>query len=384
MSAPSDFTWFDYQLKAFHVYEQRKNRRLCLFFRTGAGKTLTALGCLLRDDIKLATVIAPPRTHKQWQTVAASVGVEVITISHEKFRQDNYDLPREALIVDEFHLMGGVKGKGWMKLRRVMDRRQHPMIVMSATPYWNSAERVFCAKRVVEGFGDYMQFLYSECLLEANKFSRMPTVLGFQRYQSAADWLEDRPWVVYLPDTRDIEINDVGYEGFESVELNMYGLDYRRDRIVASDMEERHVRKRFNLLTDDGLVRDSVLEVLTVLVGNSTTPVLLYCDSAVVAEALFYTLKKVLNTNVGVLTGATKAVAGDELLEQFRAGALDVLIGTATMRTGTDGLDKVCDTLIIVDDTTDDAARMQLVGRILPRGVSVPIDNKHVYRLVVE
>ena len=82
------------------------------------------------------------------------------------------------------------------------------------------------------------------------------------------------------------------------------------------------------------------------------------------------------------MTGTVSPKKGKAILDRFRAGELDLLVGTATMRTGTDGLDRVCDTLIIIDDTDDDAARQQLIGRILPRGLETPIDNKRVWRLV--
>ena len=41
-------------------------------------------------------------------------------------------------------------------------------------------------------------------------------------------------------------------------------------------------------------------------------------------------------------------------IDAFRDGVLDVLVGTASLATGTDGLDKVCDCLVILDDTDDD------------------------------
>ena len=59
-----------------------------------------------------------------------------------------------------------------------------------------------------------------------------------------------------------------------------------------------------------------------------------------------------------------------------------MLIGTASLATGTDGLDKMCDTLIILDDTDDDSLRRQLIGRIMPRGADTDTSKKKVYRFV--
>ncbi len=372
--------WFDYQTDAFERFDASRLKRICLFFRTGAGKTLTSLGCLALEGRSTALVIAPPRIHDQWQQAAESLGMAVKTISHEKFRQPGYHPPKLPVIVDEFHQLGGLSGQGWKKLRTFTDRLQEPVIIMSATPYWNSAERVFCAKRIVEGYGNYETFLYSECLLEPSLYSKLPNVVGFRNYPTTTDWMAAQPWTCFLPDTREIEIVDVYYEGHEPEELDEYGLDRRRSRIVASQMEERHVKRRYNLLTDDDLLRNEVFERLAELAGQVQGPVLLYCNSAQVAEAAFNTLQS-YHARVALLTGSTSKALGRLTLDNFRAGLLDVLIGTATMRTGTDGLDRVCDTLIIVDDTDDDAARQQLIGRILPRGIEAPIDNKNVWRL---
>jgi superfamily II DNA or RNA helicase len=80
------------------------------------------------------------------------------------------------------------------------------------------------------------------------------------------------------------------------------------------------------------------------------------------------------------LTGKTTAKRKAEIINDFRAGRTEVLVATATLATGTDGLDKVCDRLLIVQDTQDDSLRRQLVGRILPRGDADDSD-KEFYRL---
>ena len=381
LAAKLDIDWFDYQAEAFTRFDANRLKRICLFFRTGAGKTLTSLGCLVLEGCSEALVIAPPRIHDQWQTAADNIGIKVTTISHEIFRQPGYRPPKLPIVVDEFHQLGGLQGQGWKKLRTFTDRLAEPVIIMSATPYWNSAERVFCAKRIVEGYGNYEKFLFDECLLEPNRFSQLPTVLGFRNYASTEEWMAAQAWTCYLPDTRVIDVVDVEYEGNDPQELWDYGLDTRRMRIMASDMEERHVRRRYNLLDDDGYLRATAYEVLEGLVGNAQGPVLMYCNSSQIARGVMKSLHR-NNCLVSILTGQTSPKMGKSILDDFRKGVIDILVGTATMRTGTDGLDRVCDTLIIIDDTEDDAARQQLIGRILPRGVEQPIDNKRVWRLV--
>ena len=83
-----------------------------------------------------------------------------------------------------------------------------------------------------------------------------------------------------------------------------------------------------------------------------------------------------------MITGKTSKEVKDKILQEFRYGLHKVLIGTATLATGTDGLDRVCDTLVILDDTDDDALRRQLIGRILPRGDFVSTNDKRIIRFV--
>jgi len=84
-----------------------------------------------------------------------------------------------------------------------------------------------------------------------------------------------------------------------------------------------------------------------------------------------------------VVTGSTPAKQKAAYISAFKDGVLDVLVGTASLATGTDGMDKMCDHLVILDDTDDDALRRQLIGRIMPRGADTDASNKIVHRLVL-
>ena len=76
-------------------------------------------------------------------------------------------------------------------------------------------------------------------------------------------------------------------------------------------------------------------------------------------------------------------VAKNEAIEEFKAGRLNALVGTQTLATGTDGLDKMCDMLVIIDDTEDNAMRRQLIGRIMPRGQATTVTHSNrVVRIV--
>lgn len=361
--------------------------RLCLYHRTGAGKTLTSLACVALTGAREATVMAPPITHDAWVEQGRRLGMVVNPISHAKFRQKGYKLASRdvALIVDEFHLLGGQTGKGWDKLRRLAGGLRGPLVIASATPNYNDAERVYCIWHILDPNatkGGFLQFLYQHCITLENPFGKMPLVEGFLKYPSAEEFLRELPRVHYVEDEaiKQLTIADVPAPVPEFPELEDYGLDRRRGRICASQMEERHARKRLQLIADDGLIRPEVYELIAELVGQVATPTLIFCESSTIAEALHRSCVAA-GAKALVLTGKVSKARKQAAVTEFRTGQYDVLIGTATLATGTDGVDKMCDHLLIVDDTTDGSLRRQLMGRILPRGLDTDMSKKVVTRL---
>jgi superfamily II DNA/RNA helicase len=119
--------------------------------------------------------------------------------------------------------------------------------------------------------------------------------------------------------------------------------------------------------------------LLDILDRTPAGPALVYCTHSTVAEALWLSLDR--RFTVGLVTGKTTPKKKQQQIQAFKDGELDILIGTATLGTGTDGLDRVCDLLILFDDTDDDAARRQLVGRIMPRGGVGDVSSKRVHRI---
>lgn len=381
---------FDHQREALRDVQAQLDAgeqvRLCLYHRTGAGKTFTSLAAMRVAGVDDILVLAPPITHGSWQATARDLGLTITTISHAKFRQKNFRITRtQPLIVDEFHLLGGYQGQGWRKLDRASPGLQAPLIIASATPNYNDAERVYCIYRVLHPGalkGGFLQFLHDHCVTTVNPFGRVPLVEGFREHADAEAFLVALPKVHYVEDQmiKQVELVDIEVEVAVPPEFEDFGLNERTARISASMMEEMHVRRRLQTIGPDGLLWPQVYDEIVELAGNSTTPVLIFCDSSEIAEATQRTLQAHGARSV-LVTGKTRPAEKQRLVEEFRAGQYAALVGTATLATGTDGLDKMCDTLIIVDDTFDDALRRQLMGRILPRGADTDVSRKVFARL---
>jgi hypothetical protein len=225
-----------------------------------------------------------------------------------------------------------------------------------------------------------LQWLYTHCVTEQNPFGMEPKVIGFKLHTDAAAFLASLPHVYYLPDDTVFTIEDVMYPVTLPHEFTELNVNRRDNRFMASQMEKRHATTALSLVNDEGLLRDEVWIALEPLLKAAPT-VLVFCAHATIATAVSKTL-----VNRGylhsLLTGKTPKKEKDLVLDTFRAGHTHCMVGTSTMATGTDGLDKVCDTLIIVDDTDDDALRRQLIGRIMPRGDAAVSSTKQILRLM--
>jgi len=380
-----DGEWFPYQREVLQLTHGKGAKlRHCLYYRTGAGKTITAMAILAQEGVTEVLVLTPPIINDKWVADGASVGIKVTPISHAKFRQKNYKVKRDVpIIVDEFHLLGGHTGLGWKKFDSLARSLQAAILILSATPNYNGAERVYCVQHVLDPSsvqGGFLQFLYSNCETEENPFSNTPRVVMFYGGESAETYLAHLPQVSYVPDAYRKEPNDYPIRFELPTELFEYGVHRRKKKIIASQMEMRHVISHDQLVDDVGLIRIEVRSVLDRLIANVDTPTLIFCSTATVATAMMRTAVAI-NASAALVTGKDTTKQKAKVVEEFRQGMYNILIGTSTLATGTDGLDKICDHLIILQDTDDDAQRRQLIGRILPRGASVDVSRKKVTRI---
>jgi hypothetical protein len=323
--------------------------------------------------------------------MASKLDLKVECMSHAKFRQKGTKLSRLIpVIADEFHLFGGHGGQGWKKLDGLAKGLQAPIILASATPNYNDAERVYCIQHILDPHsckGGYLEFLYRHCNTEQNPFGQEPLVdkdQPFRNYVGAPEYLAALPNVYYLPDDLVYQIQDIAVPVMAPVEFYTYGLNERRGRIIASGIEEKHAIVDLSLVGDNGQLWPHIYGELGRLIGNTNTPVLVFAAHKTVAQAFAKSMHMAGVKSYSLITGDTPLKAKAAIIKGFNEGGYEVLVGTASLATGTDGMDKVCDTLIILDDTEDDAQRRQLIGRIMPRGQDTDASKKNVYRLVLQ
>lgn len=381
--------WFPYQRDALlaAMLMSGPTQRRCLYYKTGAGKSVTALAQMYLWEQDEVLVVTPPSTFDSWTELGEKFEIKVECMSHAKFRMPGTKVNRDrAIIADEMHMFGGHDGKGWQKLDRIARHLQAPMVLASATPNYNDAERVYCVKHILDPHGTkggYLEFLYAHCTTEQNPYGMYPNVTGFHQFKDAEDFLASLPGVDYLPDDLVYKIETRLISSSVPFILDEFGVNQRKQRLIASSMEEKHAKVDHDLLHDDGSARVTVMdEIYRALQFSPTGSLLIFAAHSTVAHGI---AKKFLDTGFPVpfalIDGDVSTKNKNVLLEAFRQGDYRVLIGTASLATGTDGLDKVCDTLLIVDDTEDDSLRRQLIGRIMPRGARTNLNSKRVIRL---
>jgi hypothetical protein len=197
------------------------------------------------------------------------------------------------VIADESHMFGGHSGQGWKKLDTLAMHLKAPLFLLSATPQYNDAERVYCIAHVLDPLGHkggYLEFLYTHCNTRQNPFSMQPDVEGFKHYASAEEFLAAMPHVYYLPDELTYTIDELTAAVPAPAEFDELNYDRRRHRIMASQIEKRHAAVNLGFINDNGLIRDEVFNAIqTVLTMHDK--VLVYATHATVARALYQTLR---------------------------------------------------------------------------------------------
>ena len=340
-----------------------------LLFPTGEGKSKTSLAQIASRGYDEIYVVAPPKTHPAWQRDANVLGVSVELMSHKAYRERK-SFSKRPFIIDEVHMLGSRTGDGWKRLKRMADTM--PALVMcSATPSYNKPERAFCLTTIgdenpILNYGAWMD---EHCTTVPNRYAYYPTVTGFKEYDSAIEFLVDRPWVSYVEDTATWTAGELKLPLPNLSNFERLNFSKRHHRLVNSDMEKRHKRVDLRFIDDDDYVRAEVLDA----VHNEfeqypdRSKWLVFCMHKTVAKALQRSWPGAL-----LIDGDTKTEDVDRILQQFiNVQGPHVLIGTTAMATGVDGIDKVCTSMLILDDIEgDNAKRRQLIGRILPRGTA--------------
>ena len=353
-----------------------------LYFTMGKGKTLTAVqiavNAQLDNLIGSVLIVAPPSTHKQWDELLKKYLTVPYKIVSHQWLGKNEDflkkpLGRTLTVIDELHQSAN-RGKVLTKLVTALIKRSFAGLLMSGTPFRNKEERLYTVHDwLCDDVGSYESWLHKYCNTEPDRFAYYPKFLSF-KVGEIKDFLQD---IDVSPYKRIfIEREDLVYKTIEKVLpiltsdyecLETYSV-YGKDNIQVSNS----VRQKMAYLNylkfcqyierDEGgevrlnIPRADVFEILNEYAHKNP---IVYCFSSKVSKLYFdhwfgecYQVDgKTSKKNKELSIAAYKEKGG-------------VMFATDSISTGTDGLQQVTNTIIILDDTMDGTNREQLIGRI--------------------
>ncbi len=152
--------------------------------------------------------------------------------------------------------------------------------------------------------------------------------------------------------------------------LTRHGLRYKGIKFVKENTDIRringnHLREDINGLTAGDLLKTEQIllqDKLDNIKDDIKKGTLIYTHYITGLKNNIGEYVKNLGFSVGYYTGGDK-----EGLELFKKGKVDVLIGSTPVGTGVDGIQKVCDRMIILNLPWTNADFKQLKGRVIDR-----------------
>jgi superfamily II DNA or RNA helicase len=355
------------------VYRLATNRFYGNWSGTGAGKTLSFILSSREVDAKVTLVFALNSTIKQ--TIASIKEVypnsvvfteyktnfifdrnkhNYLVLNYEKFQQDYSEKLWQSLtnknkidfiVVDEVHNVKQRQEENESIRHAVINRllgrirEKNPNVytlVMSATPVINNLYEAKSLLKMMSGF-EYDDIQTRRTLPNALNIFQQLIISGLR----------------FLP-KYEININEL--TGHNMSNLNIDG-SHLLDRLIALPLS--------NLVTVEKLLLNDKLKAVKSYLKKGTI-IYTYFTTDIVNEIEKYI--KSLGFKCGTYTGDETPFIRDENLEKFKKGELDILIGSKPIGTGVDGLQEVCNRMILITLPWTYSEYIQLKGRIYRQG----------------
>jgi superfamily II DNA or RNA helicase len=342
---------------------------------TGAGKTLSFIVASREVDSRLTLIIALNSTIKQTCKVIKEVYPDSLTfteyrkdhvfdrtkhnylvLNYEKFQQTNseelfQDLTNnnqiDFVVIDEVHnakqreegdenesIRRGVMNRLLGRIRE--NNSELYTLVMSATPVINNLFEAKSLLSLMTGF-EYDDINTRRTLPNALKIFQQLILHGLR----------------YIP-KYDIEMTEL--TGSNMSNLNIDG-GHLLDTLLSTSGNNY-------INTEKLLLNDKLIAIQPYL--RKGIIIYSYLTTGFVNEIEDYVSS--LGYSTGTYTGEESTYIREENLNKFIAGDIDILIGSRPIGTGVDGLQDVCNRMILITLPWTDSEYTQLKGRIYRQG----------------
>lgn len=346
-------------------------RRVGNWSGVGAGKTLSAVLASRVAGARVTIVVTNNATVKGWcdqiaaafpdSIVATEPSATVpgcfsyIVLNYEKFQQPNrnalvhelVELGADFVVLDEVQLVkqrdkhASMRRQSIEALVTALAERDPSLRVlgMSATPVINN-------------------------LLEARKL--LEIVTGRDHADLATRATVNNALAVH----RALMINGFRYRPQYEIEIKSIPVEVNGNTLLPELANARSV------LTIEQILLPTKLDAITPYVRNGTLVYTHYVDG-IIGPLRAHSERQ--GFRVGLYTGDDKSG-----LEPFKAGAVDVLIGSRPVGTGLDGLQTVCDQLVMISLPWTGAEYEQIIGRIRRQGSTFGSVSEVVPQVVLD
>lgn len=255
----------------------------------------------------------------------------------------------ETLSLDEQEDSGMLSSRRRLMMKFINDiKEKNPeayLMVMTATPIINNLVE---AKKLLE-------------LLQGEKYSEIGT-----NVKSVKSALEYHKHMV---------TNGIRYQPQYDIKTNTTIID-----VDGSDLLFRLEGNRTDLAIEQ-IVLDKKLEAIRPYIRKGSVIYTYYVEE--VAEKI-NAYVKALGFRTGLYTGRQTTEEREKAKQLFQEGKIDILIGSTPIGTGVDGLQKVCDRIILMSLPWTHSEYEQLIGRIIRQGSIFSVVDVIIPKVVVK
>lgn len=390
---------FKYQpnlMQKLTVNRLLKNKFYGNWSGTGAGKTLSFIIASREINSKLTIIVALNSTIQQISDSIKDTYIDSVIyteyskdfkfdtnkfnyliLNYEKFQQEYSEhlfqnLTKvnkvDFIVIDEVHNAKqreedneSIRRGVLLRLigrSREFNKNLH-VLMMSATPVINNLFEAKSLLQLMTGL-DYEELNDRRTLQNALEIFKHLTLNGLR----------------FIPNYM---INEIELTGNELSNLNINGNH------LLEDLLQIQSSRFFDI---ESLLLTSKLNAIKQYLKKGVI-IYSYFTDGIISEIKKFVEKQ--GFSVGIYCGETNLIYRDIVLKNFIDGSIDILIGSKPIGTGVDGLQKVCDRMIIITLPWTDSEYTQLKGRIYRQGskfnnveiiipqVKIELDNSEIW-----
>jgi superfamily II DNA or RNA helicase len=354
------------------AYRILKERRIGNWSGVGAGKTISSILASRIIDARLTIIIAFNSTINKWGEVIEDVYPDSkVFIKDEAFIKERgeitLDLGKHNYLILNFETFQQPYSE--VLVNKLVNQYKIDFIVLDEIQSVKQREPKKQSRR---------KQVVNKLLIQASEANPRLAVLGMSATPVINNLHEAKALLEMIRGVKFDELktfSSIANASTMHEKLILYGIRYRPN--YRQSIETRYIEINGQEILDEvaKAAKGSFVDVekallkakLPSIIGILRKGTLIYTHYVKEFIEILQREIKQINLSVGLFTGEWKQER-DKWKDEFCKGKLDILIGSAPIGTGVDGLQKVCNRLVIVSLPWTNAEYEQLIGRLYRQG----------------